>query len=581
MKCMICEQKCEIPLQGTGRCGMMTADARGIREQFPDRYLAAVDTAIESMPMVHYHPKGTFLQVCTVGCNFTCPGCVSEIITDHLGAIRGQFQEMTPEQVIDRAEQTSARGVMFCFNEPTVSFFTFMRLARMAKERGLLAGCATNGYMTEWAMSKITPFLDFVNIGIKGTSPEVCAACGIRDTNPIFRNIRLFHQKGIHVEISAVYKKGREDEIEQTARFIASLSRQIPFQVMRFMPFGNSDLDDEPRVMAAEALCRRLGQHLDHVFLFNTPGTGFLNSTCPECGQVIMARGFFGPMCANLYKYQSKGRCSCGYQLPLKGKIHEKTRSRLSGYFGGYRTVNAMSMIRAILGVLGVKDKAVADTVMADAVRSDLIDGLYARLNRIDAYFDTVDTFADVTETRARAAFFREYVGEKVRQIREQTRGVPKPRVYYCLGHPLIAMFGEKMESCLARTAGGDLTNQMARKESRPGITIDPREFGHMAPQIIVVADTLAWPPADVIAWCKNNSLSAPAIREEKIFGLHPFRSSTNPDWILGLMALANIIHPSIFKFDLKKEADTFYNTFYGHPFNNGRLPAFPWEEKQ
>lgn len=140
---------------------------------------------------------------------------------------------------------------------------------------------------------------------------------------------------------------------------------------------------------------------------------------------------------------------------------------------------------------------------------------------------------------------------------------------------------GEKMEFCLAQTAGGDLTNQMVRKEARPGITIDPREFGHMAPQIIVVADTLAWPPADVIAWCKNNNLSAPAIREEKIFGLHPFRSSTNPDWILGLMALANIIHPSIFKFDLKKEADTFYNTFYGHPFNNGRLPAFPWEEKQ
>jgi hypothetical protein len=67
----------------TGECGMYYRKGFAIMEKYPGRYLAAVESAIESMPMMHYHPRGKFLQVCTVGCNFKCKGCVSEILTDH------------------------------------------------------------------------------------------------------------------------------------------------------------------------------------------------------------------------------------------------------------------------------------------------------------------------------------------------------------------------------------------------------------------------------------------------------------------------------------------------------------------
>ena len=580
MKCNICEHRCEIHFQGTGRCGMYTADDNGIRERFPDRYLAAVDTAVEAMPMVHYHPRGTFLQVCTVGCNFICPGCVSGVLTDHIGAVRGQFQEMTPDQILDRAQETGCIGVMFCFNEPTVSFFTFRRLAAMARERGLLAGCATNGYMTEWALSELILYLDFVNVGIKGTAPSVCQACGIRDAAPIFRNIKTLFQNGIHLEISAVFRKGQENEVEETAGFISSLSPDIPFQVMRFLPFGKTDANDEPSVREAEALCIRLGRQLHHVFLFNTPGTDWLNSVCPDCGAAIMERGFFGPMCSNLHQYQPEGQCRCGYRLPLKGKIHEETRPRTSGYFGGYRTVNAMSMIRAILGVLGVRDKGTVDAVMADAIRTDLIKDLYQRLNAITAYFDTVDAFASLTGTQDKAALFREYVGSRLAAVREGVAGAEGPRVYYSLGHPLIAMFAEKMESSLAKEAGALLTNQWLPRDGRPGIMISKEDFMGMAPEIIVVSDGIAWPGKDFIAFCRQRDLDVPAVRNEKIFDLAPFRGATNPDWVLGLMALANRFYPGRFCFDLEKEADHFYDTFYGQPFNHGQLLRFPWEDR-
>jgi pyruvate-formate lyase-activating enzyme len=569
MKCAVCERKCNIEENGIGGCGMYTVVDGAIRERHPDRYLAAIGTAIESMPMVHYHPRGKFLQVCTVGCNFRCDGCVSEVLTHHLCAIEGAFQEMTPEQVVQKALDEECLGIMFCFNEPTVSYFTFRRLARMAREKGLLAGCSTNAYLTESALEGLLPFLDFVNVGLKGVGNEAYRSCGITDAAPILRNLATLHRRGVYLEVSAIYRKHGDEEIMKSARFVASLSRDIPFQVMRFVPFGDATVAMEPSVREAESVCRSLRQYLDHVYLFNTPGTDDLNSRCPDCGARIMERGFFGPMCSNLFRHMPEGRCDCGYTLPIRGKIHD-TRLEESGYFGGYRTVTALNMIRSILFLLGVTEKADIDTVLLKVLKEDFIKELYTRLNRIGSYFDTVDHFAALTGRQDRAAAFRQYVQARVAQVEETLDGREKPAVYYSLGHPLIAMFEEKLESQLVEMAGGELVNRRIEREKRPGITISKEQFCRLAPEIIIVYGFAAWPVEDFIGYCTENGLDVPAVRTQKVFHLHPYRASVRPDWILGLFRLANILHPEAFRFDPRKEADDFYRIFYNMSFEEG-----------
>lgn len=578
MKCVICEMECDIEKGGIGACGMYVRTGDIIHERYPDRYLAAVDAAIECMPMVHYHPRGKFLQVCTVGCNFTCQGCVSEILTDHFCAIEGAFQEMSPEQVVRKARESECLGVMFCFNEPTVSYFTFRQLAILARKNGLLVGCATNGYMTEPALYGLLPFLDFVNVGLKGASEGTYAACGVDRLAPIWRNLADLYHHGVHVEVSVIYRKHGEDEIGKVAEFVASLSRDIPLQVMRYIPFGDASADMEPSVREAEAVCRQLRKQLRYVYLFNSPGTDDLNSRCPECGAKIMERGFFGPMASNLFRYMPHGLCDCGFRLPIKGRIHESPVTE-RGYFGGYRTINALKMIRAILGVIGVRDKSGIDGVLLKVLREDFIKGLYDRLNRVATYFDTVDYFAALTGREKRAAAFRQYVEFYLVRIEAKITGRERPPVYSCLGHPLIAAFEDKMEARLVETAGGRLTNRLLDRESRPGILLSKEQFCRMAPEIIIVSDAAAWPVNDFMSYCSENGLDAPALRRRKVYNLHPFRSSTNPDWILGVMGLANIIHPALFGFDLRREADDFYREFYDRPFAEGQNLAFPWKE--
>ena len=62
MRCSICENRCVIGPGGVGRCRMYTNEGGTIVERYPDRYIAVMPIAIETMPMCHYYPRETFLQ---------------------------------------------------------------------------------------------------------------------------------------------------------------------------------------------------------------------------------------------------------------------------------------------------------------------------------------------------------------------------------------------------------------------------------------------------------------------------------------------------------------------------------------
>jgi hypothetical protein len=50
---------------------------------------------------------------------------------------------------------------------------------------------------------------------------------------------------------------------------------------------------------------------------------------------------------------------------------------------------------------------------------------------------------------------------------------------------------------------------------------------------------------------------------------MHPSWDFGSPRWILGLMMIANTIHPEIFDFSMEEEADLFYRKFYGVPYRS------------
>ena len=322
MKCTVCERSCMIPEGRSGACGLYLNQGNEIVERYPDRYLITTPISIETMPVLHFHPGGKFLQVSTAGCNFSCSGCISTVIAKEMKPDSQALRYLEPDEVVAIARKQECLGITFLINDPLASFFTFTRLARAAKKAGLLVGCSSNTYFTEQSLAALIPFLDFINIGIKGLSDESYRRCGASSATPVLRNLKTLYDSGVHVEVSCILERDNKAEVLQLARIIGSISPDIPLQLMRFIPFEDADPDREISIQEAEDFLLEVKNYIPYVYLFNSPGTGYLNTACSQCSSVLYRRDFYGPMGAKLKNlreiHEAGGVCPhCGQVSPI------------------------------------------------------------------------------------------------------------------------------------------------------------------------------------------------------------------------------------------------------------------------
>lgn len=570
MKCDICEIGCRIEPDGFGRCNMYTLKNGELVEHFPNQFSTLFPISIETVPTLHFYPNHKFLQVSTIGCNLTCPGCISEILATGTRTLSATLKTVPPEAVIQKAREEGCKGIVFCINDPSVSFFTFLNLARLARENGLKVGFSSNGYLTLKSLDRLIPHIDFANIGIKGFSDDNYRICGAPSSGPVLRNLRHLFEHGIHVEVAAIHMKGYEHEIRQIAGFTAGLSADIPFQVMRFVPFGEAEISREPTIRESEALCDELQRTLSFVYLFNSPGADRLNTRCPECGAILITREFFGPMgsrnIAAAPEMVSGTRCPCGARPPVIG-TYARERYDEHGFFGGYRTTRAFEMLHAIMVCIGADDPVKVSRLWMDLIQTNYLREFHDTVQLPEVYGDIIDRLAGQTGCEENGTRLKNYINDRLERIKSKTRNVERPTVYYAMGYPLFALNAERFETNLVEAAGGMSVNKTLVRKGKPGITISKQEFMALNPDIIFISGFLSCPASDFTDYCITHGLDVPAVRNHRIYDHFPLWDFGSPRWILGLMYIANILHPEIFDFDMEKEADAFYTQFFNTPF--------------
>jgi pyruvate-formate lyase-activating enzyme len=546
----------------------MYTDRGGIiEERFPHSYSTLFPISIETMPTLHFYPNHKFLQVSSIGCNLSCNGCISEILVTNTETISATLKKMPPEKVIEKAIKEDCKGIAFCINEPTVSFFTFLTLAGLAKENNLLMGFSTNGYFTQQALEKLIPYTDFVNVGLKGFSNDLYKACGVPSSAPVFRNLKTLFEAGVHLEAAAIYMKGFENEITQIAEFLTSLSTDIPFQVMRFVPFGEAVMEFEPTIMESEALCAELKKHLTYVYLFNSPGSELLSTYCPNCGRPVITREFFGPMGARIIEAVPNAVCRCGKRPAIEGDASSK-RYDEQGFFGGYRTTRAFEMLHSIMVCIGAEDPQKVSGLWFHLMETNYLKEFHDVVQLPEVYGDIIDRLAQESGRIEDGRRLKDYIQERLGLIQSQTEDVERPLVYYAMGYPLFALNAERFENNLVQAAGGTSLNKRLTRKGKPGITLSREEFMALNPDIIFISGFLSCPTSDFYEYCIKHDLKAKAVQHNRIYGHFPLWDFGSPRWILGLMHMANTIHPEIFSFDMREEADRFYRAFYKKPFD-------------
>ncbi|MBR5047295.1 MAG: radical SAM protein, partial [Eubacterium sp.] len=172
-RCQVCFRQCEIPEGEIGFCG-----ARACREGkiTADNYGKITGMAldpIEKKPLNRFYPGSLILSVGSYGCNLRCPFCQNYDISwsDRAWQFRDTAEYISPEELAATAKYYESRGnigVAFTYNEPLIGYEYVRDTAGLVHEMGMKNVLVSNGMADLWVLEEIAPYIDAMNIDLKG-----------------------------------------------------------------------------------------------------------------------------------------------------------------------------------------------------------------------------------------------------------------------------------------------------------------------------------------------------------------------------------------------------------------------------
>ncbi|NLW55270.1 MAG: AmmeMemoRadiSam system radical SAM enzyme [Firmicutes bacterium] len=312
--CTLCPHACRLREGESGRCRGRSVKAGKLYAANYGRISALALDPIEKKPLYHFYPGTLILSVGTIGCNFTCRFCQNwqiahqEVATD----------EMAPEELVALALRWQPEGnigIAYTYSEPLVWFDYIMETARLAKDKGLKNVLVTNGYINPEPLATLIPYLDGVNLDLKGPEPFYQTYCG-GSLAPVLKTAAQLAGR-VHLEVTNLLLPGENDDEEDLTalvRFLASLDRRIPLHFSRYFPQYQMRIPTTP-LASLEKAFYLAKEELHYVYLGNIPDSGaFSNTFCPECGSLWVKRS--GPT-VTVAPFQEGCCLGCGREVDL------------------------------------------------------------------------------------------------------------------------------------------------------------------------------------------------------------------------------------------------------------------------
>lgn len=270
--CPVCFRHCVIPPGGYGRCRARKNVDREIVCASYGRLTGLMLDPVEKKPLRHFHPGSRILSVGSYGCNLSCPFCQNHDIS-MADETQAEYTEMSPDELADLADQCRGQGnigVAFTYNEPLVGYEYVRDTARLVHERGMKNVLVTNGTAELAVLEEVLPFIDAMNIDLKGFEESWYRKLG-GDLETVKRFIARA-AKSCHVELTTLIVPGEndgEEEMEREARWIASIDPEIVLHVTRFFPRYHMRDREPTEVRNVYELRNIAGKYLKYVYTGN------------------------------------------------------------------------------------------------------------------------------------------------------------------------------------------------------------------------------------------------------------------------------------------------------------------------
>jgi len=266
VRCNLCPHRCNIPDNKYGICGTRYNRAGTLITTGYGIVSSIALDPIEKKPLYMYRPGSMILSIGGFGCNLRCPFCqnheismpnnTKEIVQKeivckesqtkgnvqnacvHHGNIPEHTKFHSPKALTALARQTVIDGnigVAYTFNEPLINYEYLYDCAVDVHDAGLSNIIVTNGYVNDEPLSELLPLIDAMNIDLKGFTEDFYNKLG-GTLEPVKQSISKSN-KYCHVEITTLVIPGEnENDIEELAKWIASIDPAIPLHLTRFFP---------------------------------------------------------------------------------------------------------------------------------------------------------------------------------------------------------------------------------------------------------------------------------------------------------------------------------------------------------
>jgi pyruvate formate lyase activating enzyme len=330
IECTLCAHYCRLRPGQTGLCQVRhNVDGTLVTSSYGRPVIMAVEP-IEKKYLFHVFPGCQTLSLGTPGCNLGCKYCINWRVSQR--GVSGAEPEISPQEVVDRAVALNVDCIAFTYTEPTIFIEYAVEIAQLARAAGLAVVAKSNGYMTPAALAYLAPWLDAINIDLKGWHSEQHHKVVGGALQPVLENLKLAVRLGIWLEVTTLIVPGLSDDaadLDHMAQFIASeLGQDTPWHLLRFYP--NYQMRDRPatsqdQLQLAVESGQRAGLH--YMYTKELSRGEMLNTICPRCQIVAIERVSYRLVSNNL----QKGHCAeCGQAIVGVGLHRQSTESLVS-----------------------------------------------------------------------------------------------------------------------------------------------------------------------------------------------------------------------------------------------------------
>jgi pyruvate formate lyase activating enzyme len=320
--CLLCPKDCIIRPGKLGYCRVRMNDEGTLYTLNYGECTACSVDPTEKKPLYHFFPGSTLLSLGTLGCNFGCGFCQNW----HISHAKASTMHLPPEEAVKLALEAKSKsdrciGIAYTYSEPLVWFEYVFDTAKLAKKKGLYNVLITNGYVNHDPLVEILPFIDAMNVDIKGFSDEFYKKVCAGKIGPVLETVRRAYDAKCHVEVTTLLVPGMNDDphdIDDLVDWLANIDPNIPLHFSRYFPNYKFSIPPTPENVLVEAR-RRAQRKLRYVYLGNVLGPQGSDTYCPECREVVIKRRGMGIQGTFL---DENNHCKhCGATVALKGNV--------------------------------------------------------------------------------------------------------------------------------------------------------------------------------------------------------------------------------------------------------------------